>query len=150
MRARTTIAIGSIALLTLVLAACGGATNTTASPAAGSAETIDITMTDALRFEPSTVEVQEGDTVTFVVSNPTAIDHEFAVGDAATMDMMDSDMMTTGMGGMDHGMAGASVPVPAGETADMTVTFKEAGTIPFTCHLNAHDEAGMTGTITVS
>lgn len=134
--------------IALVPAACGS--DGTPSPGAGDNERIEITMTDDLRFEPSNVQARQGDTVTFVVRNPTEVDHEFAVGNAETAGMMDGSPMPGSMGGMDHGMMGPSVPVPAGGTAKLSVTFTEAGAIPFACHLNAHDEAGMTGTITVT
>jgi uncharacterized cupredoxin-like copper-binding protein len=46
------------------------------------------------------------------------------------------------MGGMDHGMAGTAMPVAAGQTAEKTVTFTRAGTVPFACHLAGRDEGG--------
>lgn len=137
------------AAVMVLFAACAGEAST---PPAGGPRTIEVTATDALTFEPSTVQVGVGETVRFVVTNQGATEHEFAVGDESTAGMFTSDQMMTpmeGTGGMEHGGAVAAVSLPGNATAEVTVTFQEAGSIPFACHLNGHDEAGMEGTITV-
>jgi uncharacterized cupredoxin-like copper-binding protein len=57
---------------------------------------------DDLRFDPSSIEVEVGEVVTFVVRNIGELDHEFVLGDEAYQDMHeadmegDADMMETG------------------------------------------------------
>ncbi|MGI8408194.1 MAG: cupredoxin domain-containing protein, partial [Actinomycetota bacterium] len=42
---------------------------------------VEVEMTDALRFEPASIEVDKGETVSFVISNGGKLEHEFVLGD---------------------------------------------------------------------
>lgn len=152
MQKKTVLAALTFSIVAL-LAACSEGSDTSSQDAGSGQRRIEMEATDALRFEPATLEVDVGETVTFVVTNSGATDHEFTVGDDTTAGMFTSDDMASPADddmGMGHSEAAASVPLPAGETVEMTVTFDEAGEIPVACHLNDHDEAGMTGTIVVT
>lgn len=67
---------------------------------------------DTLAYEPTTIEVAEGETITFVVSNPGDIDHEFVVGDERTQRMAEEEM-SEGM----HGHKAAMVTRAGGRAA---------------------------------
>ncbi len=147
MYARLTAALAATSML--VFAACS---TQPATEPAEEVRTIEVLATDALRFEPAEIQANVGETIRFVVTNQGATDHEFTVGDDSTVGMMSGGTMTPmeGMDGMQHGEGVASVPLPGNGTAELTLTFEEAGSIPFACHVNGHDEAGMVGAITVT
>jgi uncharacterized cupredoxin-like copper-binding protein len=75
---------------------------------------VEIRMDDGLRFEPATVTVRRGETVTFRVLNTGRTLHEFTLGGQVAQDLHEAQMaemaMTGGSGdpamdmaGMDHG-----------------------------------------------
>jgi uncharacterized cupredoxin-like copper-binding protein len=104
-----------------------------------------MTMTDDLRFEPEQVTVQAGETIRFVVENPTALEHEFVIGDEHEQEEHAAEMMGDGMMHDDPN----AIAVPAGETRDLVYTFGEAGELLIGCHVDGHYEAGMRGTIVI-
>ena len=87
-------------------------------------------------FSPSTIEVAEGETVTFQVTTVGPLVHEFMVGPAGavaadkegTPEVADIGMMAT---------------------KSVTYTFDGPGPYAFACHADGHYEAGMRGVITV-
>lgn len=113
--------------------------------------TIEIDMLDTLNFEPDSVDVQVGETITFVLTNSGAIVHEFLIGDdeyqqehAEEMaEMMDE-------GTMEHGDSPNGLEVDPGETAELTWTFTEEGELLYGCHEPGHYLGGMVGTINVT
>ncbi len=105
---------------------------------------------DAPRFEPSTIEVEAGEVITFEVRNEGGEEHEFVLGDAAYQETHQAEM--TDMAGDSHHMSDleSGVSVPPGERKELTWAFPEAGQVLFGCHEPGHYEGGMVGTITVS
>ena len=104
--------------------------------------TIEVAATDELAFEPSSVEVEAGETVTFVVTNSGKLPHEFVLGDesyqASQSEHMDEE----------HGAN--AVHMSAGDTQELTWTFTEAGSLEFACHIDDHYQGGMRGKISVN
>lgn len=142
----------------LILAACqAGASASpaaTASPAApssalpagsGAALSIEIKLTDALRFEPAAIAVKAGAPIHFVITNTGTTDHEFYIGDEAAQDEHGKEMAA---GGMMHDEPNG-VSVPAGESKTLDFTFAEAGETLIGCHTAGHYEAGMKVSVTV-
>jgi uncharacterized cupredoxin-like copper-binding protein len=120
------------------------------SPAeAGDAgRTIDVTATDALRWEPATIGVAAGETVTFRITNESEVSHDFTIGDEETQIEHEAEMAD--MGGemmMDEPNA---VAVEPGETKELSWTFAEAGTVLIGCHAPGHYAAGMVSEVTVA
>lgn len=104
--------------------------------------TIEVQTTDDLAFEPAEVTVQQGETVTFAITNTGNLPHDFVLGDEAAQEEME-------MEGMAHGEANA-VSVPAGATVELTWTFDgETEGLVYGCHEPGHYEAGMVGTVAV-
>lgn len=113
---------------------------------------VAISMTDDLRFDPSTIVVSEGETIRFLLDNPTAAPHDFLIGDADEQ-AHHAEEMTGGMGHDDSvveagGLPGA-VTLEPGESAEVIATFDEAGDLLIGCHVPGHWEAGMRGAIAV-
>lgn len=137
-----------LALTALLASACAsGADGRAAKPEAFDRE-IPVAVTDALRFEPATIRTAAGETVKFVITNSGRVDHEFAIGSPDFLTAMSES--ARGHGGGHSGDlpdGGEVVGVPAGKTATLVFTMP-AEAPAFECHVDRHDRAGMTGTIT--
>jgi uncharacterized cupredoxin-like copper-binding protein len=111
---------------------------------------VEISAGDSFRFDPESVAVTAGETITFRVTNDGAIPHDFVLGDAAMQDEHEAEMADMASGGdMSHDEPNAFVIEP-GETKEMTWHMTQSGEILFGCHQPGHFAAGMKGTITVS
>jgi uncharacterized cupredoxin-like copper-binding protein len=125
----------------VVFAACNKAAEAPgeAGDPAAVDEVVEISTTDKLRFVPSTIEVQAGETIEFRVSNVAKGEHEFVLGPVHEHGegMMHDDSSSTG-------------PIEPGSEASVFWTFPEAGEVEFACYIAGHNEQGMTGTITVT
>ena len=119
------------------------------APAEGgaAASQVDVTLTDALRIEPASMQVAVGEPVTFVVTNAGVLPHEFVVGDEAVQQEHETTMQ--GMGSMTHDEPNA-IGLEPGETKELTMTFSEPGETLAGCHIPGHYPAGMWATITVT
>jgi uncharacterized cupredoxin-like copper-binding protein len=166
--------------MAIVIAGGGIASSAIAAEDVGSAGTLEaprdivITMTDELRFDPDVVSVASGETVRFVLENPTAAAHDFTLGSLEAQELHNAQMaagMTHDDEAMDHDeemMADdeamdhdeeadhereAGLPAPVtiapGETVTVIATFNDPGEILIGCHQPGHWEAGMRGTITI-
>ncbi|MEO5918615.1 MAG: plastocyanin/azurin family copper-binding protein [Candidatus Limnocylindrales bacterium] len=108
---------------------------------------IEIVGADDFSWDPATVAVKVGETITFRVTNAGVIPHDFTLGDAATQDEHEMEMAGGGMGILDEPNA---FVLDAGATKETTWTFTEAGEVLFGCHQSGHYAAGMVGSITVT
>lgn len=139
----TRASISGVALLTIVLS--GGCSSSGSGELLGEpgdeadvAQVIEIDMTDALRFDPSEIEVAAGETVEFKLTNTAPSPHEFVLGPAHEH----SD-------DMQHAEENATGAIEPGESTSVIWSFPEGGEVQFACYIDGHDEAGMTGTVTV-
>ena len=107
-----------------------------------------VTTTGQLRFLPDVLTGRAGETVAFVVTNTSAVAHDFVVGDDAAQQAHERQMAA--VGGSDGMLDSSSVEVPAGATATLIYTFDQPGTLLFGCHVPGHYAAGMRGTISVT
>jgi len=114
---------------------------------ADASRVIEITALDNFTFEPASVAITAGDTVTFRVTNVGVIPHDFTLGDSATQDSHDAEMAE--MVGMEVHDESNAIGLEPGETKEMTWHFTEAGEILFGCHVPGHYAAGMKGDITI-
>ena len=95
------------------------------------------------RFSATTLHVDAGTFVRFVVRNTDPIDHELIVGDEAVQVIHEHGTETH------HGARPGEVSVPAGTTASTTYVFSAPGPLLFGCHLPGHWSYGMHGSIVV-
>ncbi|MFX8090437.1 cupredoxin domain-containing protein, partial [Acinetobacter baumannii] len=56
-----------------------------AGKAAKVTRTVNVDMTDNMRFTPSSLDVKQGETVRFVVKNSGGVKHEFVLGTQAEL-----------------------------------------------------------------
>lgn len=123
------------------LSACGGRAAHAAVPDRGGTVVLDVHYS---KFSSTSIDVREGQTVRFVVNNRDPIPHELIVGSQGVQDRHERGTEPH------HGERPGEVSVPAGSTAETTVTFTRSGKILFGCHLPGHWDYGMRGTIRVS
>ena len=109
---------------------------------APSAQTVTITIHYSL-FDETELRVPDGVPITFVLVNEDPIDHEWLIGDDAF-----HAAHRTGTHAA-HGGVPTEVTVPALATAETTITFDEAGTFAYICHLPGHEAYGMVGNVVV-
>ncbi len=107
-------------------------------------------MDDQMRFTPSQIEVQAGETVRFVVHNAGQTMHEMVLGSDAEI-RQHAQAMQQGAGheaGHSHG-SGAAITVAAGQKGELVVRFAQAQKLQMACLIPGHYEAGMRGTVNV-
>jgi uncharacterized cupredoxin-like copper-binding protein len=95
-------------------------------------------------FEPAVVRVPAGREVTFVIRNDDPIDHEWIVGDEALHERHRLGTEPV------HDARPTEVSIAAVQERRTSVTFAEAGTFRFICHLPGHEAYGMVGTVTAT
>ena len=102
-------------------------------------------------FDPDTIEVAEGETVTFNVTNVGEAVHEFVIGDEHTQEEHEADMQAMRSEGdmVMHDEPNA-IALQPGETKTVTWTFSSAGDLIYGCHEPGHYDAGMRGTLEVT
>ena len=89
------------------------------------------------------LEVPVGRPVTFTLRNDDPIEHEWIVGPSDI-----HEIHRTGTEAF-HGELPTEVTVPAFSVRETTVTFDQAGTYAYICHLPGHEAYGMVGTLRV-
>ncbi len=109
--------------------------------------TIDVDMSDTMRFTPSRLAVRRGDTVRFRVRNAGKVMHEFVLG---TQDDLKSHAeLMRKHPGMEHDEPFMTHVAP-GRTGEVIWQFTRAGEFHFGCLVAGHFEAGMQGRIVVN
>ncbi|MEX2556074.1 MAG: plastocyanin/azurin family copper-binding protein [Actinomycetota bacterium] len=123
-------------------------TGNVGGPAAASeaSRTIEVTLLDTMSFEPASINVSAGETVTFAVTNAGRDVHEFTLGDAA-MHQEHAQAMAHIPAGVTHSFPN-SLTLQPGETKRLTWRFGDAA-LEFACHERGHYEAGMRGQVMV-
>lgn len=112
--------------------------------------TIKVTM-NTMSFEPKNITVMRGETIRFVVTNKSVLEHDFTIGDEKTQTAHRAEMakaMEQG-GSMEHGDDPNAMTVKAGQTRQLIWKFSRVGTLQFDCNVPGHYKAGMAGTIDV-
>ena len=108
--------------------------------------TIDIDMSDAMRFSPARIDVKAGETVRLNVRNSGKIRHELVLGTDADLKAHYAMMMKDP--GMRHEEANA-ISLDAGKSGQIVWRFDKAGTVSFGCLEPGHYAAGMKGSVSV-
>lgn len=121
-----------------------------AEPAAAD-RVIEMEMLDSLAFDPSSVEVSQGETVTFRVTNTGKLVHDFTLGNEATQEAHAAEMADMGpMGEMGGGGDLNAMTLDPGETKELAWKFTEPGELLIGCQIPGHFEAGMVSEVTVT
>ncbi len=147
----------------------GGAELGSPGVASEATRTIEVTMHDNY-YEPERIDVQEGETVRFVVKNEGDLVHEFNIGTAEGHAAHQEEMMKM----VEHGVLEAdrinwtaarkmqasmghgahddpnSTLLEPGETGEIIWRFPEHATLEFACNVPGHYDAGMMGEINLT
>lgn len=115
--------------------------------AAKANRTVEVDMTDNMRFTPAEISVQQGETVRFVVKNSGAVKHELVIG--TPDDLKEHYAMMMKMPGMEHADDNM-ISVAPGQTGEIVWRFSKAGKVDFACLQPGHYDAGMKGVVTVA
>jgi uncharacterized cupredoxin-like copper-binding protein len=109
--------------------------------------TINVDMSDNMRFTPSSITVKQGETVRFVVHNKGKALHEMVIG---TMDELKAhgELMKQ-YPEMEHAEPYMAHVTP-GEKQEMVWQFTKVGDFNFGCLAPGHFEAGMVGEIKIT
>ncbi|MEL7938265.1 cupredoxin domain-containing protein [Pseudomonas delhiensis] len=138
--------------------------------------TIEVKIGD-LYFEPSRIDVKDGETVRFVLKNEGLVLHEFNLGTSAAhlahrkemVEMFKSGYLTAmKVNDADHDMAGMegdmhdmkmpsmnhsdanSVLIEPGQTKELVWTFSKASGLQFACNIPGHYQKGMVGQVAIN
>ena len=117
-----------------------------AGRAADVVRTIDIRMSDDMRFKPALLEVSEGETLRLRLHNKGQLMHELVIGTPAELDQHAALMAK--FPNMEH-EAAHMAHVAAGASGSIVWKFNRAGSFDFACLINGHYQAGRRGRIVV-
>ncbi|WP_326542956.1 cupredoxin domain-containing protein [Pseudorhodoferax sp.] len=117
-----------------------------AGDAKAAKRTIEVGMTDSMRFNPDRIQVKLGETVRFVVRNSGKVMHEFVIGTKKELD--EHAAMMAKFPDMEHDEP-YMAHVEPGKAGEIVWTFNRAGDFDFACLIAGHYQAGMVGRIQV-
>lgn len=109
-------------------------------------QTIKIDMNDRMRFTPSEISVNTGDTVQFIITNSGKVPHEMVIG--SVKELKEHAEMMSKMPNMQHDDPNM-ISFNSGKRGELIWQFTEAGVVDFACLLPGHMEAGMVGKVEV-
>jgi uncharacterized cupredoxin-like copper-binding protein len=112
----------------------------------GKVRTVEVAMDDAMRYTPSEITAQAGETLRIVARNTGKMDHELVVGSDDAIHEH-AQAMKHGAG---HAHGSSAVTVKPGQTGELVVKVSEPGTLQFACLVPGHYEAGMRGVLNVA
>lgn len=117
-----------------------------AGDAKAAKRTVELVMSDNMRFTPDKIEVKQGDTVKFVVKNSGKVMHEIVIGTKTVLDEHAALMVKFPK--MEHDEPYMSHVAP-GKVGELVWTFNRPGEFDFACLIAGHYQAGMVGKIKV-
>jgi uncharacterized cupredoxin-like copper-binding protein len=109
--------------------------------------TITMSMDDSMHYSHSSIDVRQGETVTFVIANKGKLMHELVIGTDAEL-KQHAELMRRNPT-MEHEEP-YMAHVKPGSTQRLTWTFNRPGSFMYGCLVAGHFEAGMKGTIAVA
>ena len=109
--------------------------------------TVQITLTDAMRFNPASVTVQRNETIRFVLRNQGKLKHEMVLGTIKELKAHAALMLKHP--NMEHAEPNQA-SVDPGKSGELIWQFTRAGQVDFACLQAGHYEAGMRGLVRVA
>lgn len=115
--------------------------------AADATRTVEVKMTDAMRYQPASIAVRKGETIRFLVKNEGKLKHEMVLG--TTKELKEHAALMQKFPNMQHADPNM-VSLEPGTSGEMVWHFTKAGKFDFACLQPGHMEAGMKGKIDVT
>lgn len=109
--------------------------------------TIDVDMTDAMRFTPASIEVKQNETVRFRITNSGRIKHEMVLG--TEKELKEHYELMKKNPEMEHDDPNM-VTLGPGKSGEIVWQFTKAGKVDFGCLQPGHYDAGMKGAVKVA
>jgi uncharacterized cupredoxin-like copper-binding protein len=109
--------------------------------------TVNVDMTDGMRFNPSSIDVKQNETVRFVVTNSGKLKHELVLG--TEKELKEHYEVMKKNPEMEHADPNM-VTLAAGKTGEIVWQFTKAGKVDFACLQPGHYDAGMKGAVNVT
>lgn len=109
--------------------------------------TVNVDMSDGMRFTPSSIDVKQGETVRFVVTNSGKLKHELVLG--TQKELKEHYEVMKKNPEMEHADPNM-VSLAGGKTGEMVWQFTKAGKVDFACLQPGHYDAGMKGVVNVA
>ena len=108
---------------------------------------ITVSMSDTMRFNPTQMNIKQGETIRFVIKNAGKVMHEMVLGTQKDLDEHAALMLK--FPGMEHDEP-YMAHVGPGKEGQIIWTFNKAGNFDFACLIAGHYQAGMVGKINVT
>lgn len=115
--------------------------------AAATTRTVNVNMTDNMRFTPSNIVAKQGETIRFVIKNSGGIKHEFVLG--TEKELKEHYEVMKKNPEMEHSDPNM-ITLAGGQTGEVVWQFTKAGKIDFACLQPGHYDAGMKGKVAVA
>ena len=109
--------------------------------------TVNVDMTDTMRFIPASISAKQGETIRFIVRNSGQVKHEFVLG--TDKELKEHYELMKKFPEMEHSDPN-QVTVAPGKTGEVIWQFTRAGKIDFACLQPGHYDAGMKGIVNVA
>jgi len=109
-------------------------------------QTVEIRMSDTMRFKPDRLTVRVGETVRFVMLNEGRLMHELVIGSKPVLDRH-AELMRK-FPNMEHDEPYMAHVAP-GRRGEIVWKFNRAGEFDFGCLIAGHYESGMVGKVKV-
>lgn len=112
--------------------------------------TIEVTMSETddgdMIFEPSSLNINQGEVIRFAIKNAGELEHEFVL-DTIKENAMHKEVMAK-FPEMEHDDPNA-IRLAAGEEGEIIWSFTNAGSLEFACLIPGHYESGMHGDVVI-
>lgn len=115
--------------------------------AANVTRTVELDAADTMRFTPSSVVVQQGETIRFVIRNSGQVPHEFSLG--TVKELQEHYAVMKKFPNMVHDEPN-KISLQPGAQGEVIWHFTQVGSVHFACLHVGHYDAGMKGQIQVS
>lgn len=115
--------------------------------AAKVSRTVEVDMTDAMRFVPASIAVRQGETIRFKVKNSGKLKHEFVLGTEEELKEHYQDMLKQPE--MEHDEP-SMITLAGGQSGEVVWHFTKAGKVHIGCLQPGHYDAGMKGAVKVT
>ncbi|MFZ6770857.1 cupredoxin domain-containing protein [Undibacterium sp. Di26W] len=109
--------------------------------------TVNIDMSDSMRFTPASIQAKQGETIRFVIKNSGKLKHEFVLG--SEKELKEHYQVMKKNPEMEHSDPNM-VTLAADQAGEVLWQFSKAGKIDFACLQPGHYDAGMKGKVQVS
>lgn len=109
--------------------------------------TIQVDMSDTMRFSPADIRVKKGETIRFIVKNAGQMKHEFSLG--TKQELAEHYELMKRFPDMVHDEPN-KVSLAPGEQGEVIWRFTKTGAVDFACLHPGHFDAGMKGQVKVA